>query len=398
MGMNMKIDEWKEIINILFLKKIPKQLIIQMTDICNAKCPQCGMNVSNKYERRKLGIDSLKLIIDKATEIGVKALSITGGEPLLMKDELFEALDYASKNGIKYTRTGTNGFIFMSHKNPHFKKSISNLAESIIESKLYTFWISIDSWDSQKHEKNRGLNGVIEGIEKGLKIFENYGLSPSVNLGINRLIEYTEPYYLSDGYFIPEAFYENYYKGLSKFFDFVISLGFKIANLCYPMSFDGAVYKAESSEYIVNYSDQEKKILYKVIFDVVRKYRNKIKIFTPLVSIKNLIKEYENKKSMGCFGGDCFFFVDTTGKVYPCGFKEEKSFGDFLYFEDNIASKNDCKDCDWECFRDPSALFNPLVKLTNPLYLFNNINTYYYLLKDITYYAKSRFFSMQTIN
>lgn len=141
-------------------------MIIQMTDICNAKCPQCGMNISKNYSRSKLDLSRLNLIIDKAAAMGIKALSITGGEPLLMRNDLFEALSYASKNGIKYTRTGTNGFLFINHVKPDFEKRVSKLAEAIIKSNLYTFWISIDSWDTEKHEKNRGLTGVIEGIEK----------------------------------------------------------------------------------------------------------------------------------------------------------------------------------------------------------------------------------------
>lgn len=391
----MKYNELLEILNVVFRKKIPKQMIIQMTDICNAKCPQCGMNISKNYSRSKLDLSRLNLIIDKAAAMGIKALSITGGEPLLMRNDLFEALSYASKNGIKYTRTGTNGFLFINHVKPDFEKRVSKLAEAIIKSNLYTFWISIDSWDTEKHEKNRGLTGVIEGIEKSLRIFENYKLHPSVNLGINRLIEVNDPTYELNGHFYPDAFYDNYYKGLSKFFDFAISLGFKIANLCYPMSFEGAVYKAESSEYIVRYSEEEKKILYKVIFDVVKKYRKKIKIFTPLVSIKNLIEQYDNKEIIGCLGGESFFFVDTSGNLYPCGFKSELSFGDFLSLDGEIGIKTDCNKCDWECFRDPSAMFIPIKNITNPLFIAKNIDKYYYLLNDIIYYYKANFFNMR---
>ena len=59
--------------------RVPGQLVIQMTDRCNARCPQCGMNTSQHYERHQLGLAEMKKIIDHAGQRQIEALSFTGG-------------------------------------------------------------------------------------------------------------------------------------------------------------------------------------------------------------------------------------------------------------------------------------------------------------------------------
>ena len=34
--------------------RVPGQLVIQYTDACNARCPQCGMRTTERYLRSKL--------------------------------------------------------------------------------------------------------------------------------------------------------------------------------------------------------------------------------------------------------------------------------------------------------------------------------------------------------
>jgi MoaA/NifB/PqqE/SkfB family radical SAM enzyme len=95
-------------------------------------------------------------------------------------------LAFARDAGIEYTRTGTNGFMFMNSDSGDFEKRIAKIAEALAATKIRNFWISIDSADPALHEAMRGLPGVIKGIEKALPIFNQYGIYPSANLGISR--------------------------------------------------------------------------------------------------------------------------------------------------------------------------------------------------------------------
>ena len=166
--------------------KAPGQLVVQFTTHCNARCPQCGMRVTEKFERKRLPKGDLKRIIDAAARRNIGSISFTGGEPLLFLDDLTELIRYAVSAGIPLVRTGTNGFIFANPNRNGFRSRVETAAEKLAGASLRNLWISLDSADPSTHEKMRGLPGVFRGLEKGLKYFHDAGLYPSANMGINR--------------------------------------------------------------------------------------------------------------------------------------------------------------------------------------------------------------------
>ncbi|MGE4318417.1 MAG: radical SAM protein [Deferribacterales bacterium] len=336
------------------------QLVIQTTDFCNAKCPQCGMRVQEKFQRSKLDKETMLAIIDRAAENRVKALSFTGGEPFLFEDTLFDCINYARLKRIPYLRTGTNGFMFMGAERPDFLYRMRQFAQKLKESGLYTFWISLDSWDILEHETGRGLKGVTDGIRRALPVFAEEGVYPSANLGINRTLvrgDIKVNSHSTDAE--KQLFYKAYRHGFDKFYSFAASMGFTIANACYPMSMqEGAVYKAESSDDMVTYNDTEKHLLFKALYDTIAEHRSHIRIFTPKSSLLMLIRHYGGETGAGfaCYGGIDYFFVNSAdGHAYPCGFRVGDDLGRYDKLDTlKIRQKPYCKECDWECFRDPS--------------------------------------------
>jgi hypothetical protein len=237
----------------------------------------------------------------------------------------------------------------------------------------------------------RGFPGLIKGIEKGLSIFHDYGLFPAANLGINRRVgadltedlptrsEMGEEEYL-------QLFYHRFQEGFRRFFRFVIDLGFTMVNMCYPMSFEPEtfhtenatlkpVYAANSTDGVVRFGAREKTYLFKAIADTIPEFRAQIRIFTPRSSLMALHRQYSqvgDSLSYPCRGGIDFFFIDAKdGNTYPCGFRGSENMGKF--WEMNIDERNPqayCRLCDWECFRDPSELFGPVLEgVTSPFRL-----------------------------
>ena len=102
--MKFPVDLWRN--------RTPGQVIIQITERCNAACTQCGMNINNGGVRVDLSLDRTRSIIDSAAAKGFQVISFTGGEPLLRLTDLVEMINHAGAAGIKYIRTGTNGFFF----------------------------------------------------------------------------------------------------------------------------------------------------------------------------------------------------------------------------------------------------------------------------------------------
>jgi len=378
--------------------RVPGQLIIQYTDRCNATCPQCGMRVSNGFPRTTLAEERVAAMIRHAADQGVAALSFTGGEPFLCLDEICRLATVAGANRIPYIRTGTNGYLFRGAGKADFSDRMNVLADKLAATPLRNIWVSIDSSDVATHEQMRGLPGVIKGVEKALPIFAERGLYLSANLGINR-------YFAGRDKDRDVMDYPFFRAGFDRFYRFVADLGFTIANVCYPMhgddASDQAVYAATATDRVVSFSYEEKLNLFQALSDAIPVHREKIRIFTPRCSLHALLQQYRGREELTtpCRGGIDYFFVDSrTGHSYPCGYRGDEDLGRFeeMNGRPRCASQT-CRRCDWECFRDPTELFSPLLDLRlAPGRLVQRLwkdRTFYSLWReDLRYYRACDFF------
>ncbi|MDR3629841.1 MAG: radical SAM protein [Desulfocapsaceae bacterium] len=395
---------------------IPAQLVIQMTSHCNARCPQCGMRSTAEIPRRRLASDEIKHILDAAAERGVQAVSFTGGEPLLFQDELISLIEYASRAGIPFIRTGTNGFLFRHADHKDFSDRVKKLADRLAATPLRNFWISLDSAVPEVHERMRGFPGVVRGIEKALPLFHAAGLFPSANMGLNRMVggEATaalDPQSFSSDQEYLAVFSQRYREALDCFYHLVRNLGFTMVNTCYPMSISceemetglHPVYAATTTDAVVRFSAAEKAALYKALLDTIPKHRHHLRIFSPLSSIYSLHRRHLNShpdETFGCRGGIDFFYIDADGgDTYPCGYRGNENMGKFWQLDFSARkTDHDCRLCDWECFRDPSELCAPLLNMfKNPLRLILQMrrHTIYrrLWLEDIRYFRACSFFN-----
>ncbi len=377
--------------------RIPGQVVIQYTDRCNASCAQCGMRVGNRFPRSTLRPEILWPQIEAMAKRGVAAISFTGGEPLLYLKDIAPLARRARDAGIRYVRTGTNGFLFREHDRPDFASRMADLAKTLVASGFNAFWISVDSADTELHETNRGLPGVIQGITKALPILHDHGLFPAANLGINRLTggpDCPPPHDTADPEsFDAAAFTAHFRKAFRRFYAFVESLGFTTVNACYPMSAEEtppddaqtsesetvqareAVYAATSTDSFIRFSPAEKTALFSALYEVIPEYRGRLRIFTPRSSLLSLVRHYSGNRQNGhypCRGGIDFFFMDAArGHIFPCGYRGDEDLGLFSDLNpSSIRTKPFCTRCDWECFRDPSELLGPVMDLcTRPFSL-----------------------------
>lgn len=393
--------------------RLPSQLVIQYTNQCNADCPQCGMRRSEHIQRSTLDKDYAKKLIDNAARKGVTFLSFTGGEPLLFLDDIIELTDHANQAGIPYVRTGTNGFMFRDSDTPGFHDKISRVVEKLSSTNLYTFWVSLDSAVPKDHEEMRGLKGVVRGIEKAIPIFHAHGLYPSANLGINRATGgMGEQPFLNE--MTPDAFQHIFETSFEQFYQSVYDLGFTIVNACYPMSsgdstaekeslpntLDTSPYGAASADSIINFTRQEKALIFKALFETVPKYRGKMRIFSPRCSLYSLTQKYTDQQAplFPCRGGTDFFFVDCEkGFIHPCGYLEDprQTLPDL---QQRLERVTGCDQCEWECFRDPSDVLGPFADFfTQPLKLlgkmFRDPQFFRLLRQDLSYYRACDFFN-----
>lgn len=414
MAMFQSLGDLAQIFTNLRRQTTPGQLVIQISDRCNALCPQCGMQVTQKYPRSKIAGDDVRRILDAAAHNGVKVVSFTGGEPFLFFDELVALIHYAGRAGIEYIRTGTNGFMFANGSSPDLQSRVSRIADALARTPLRNFWISLDSAIPSVHEKMRGFAGIVKGIEKALPIFHARGIYPSANLGINRRIGGLSTQTPDNG--LPQKpndfnhhFYRKFRTAFRHFYQFAVDLGFTIVNCCYPMSIDPSpttsglksVYAATSEEDIVRFSSHEKAILFKALFNTIPEFRSKIRIFSPRAFLSAAINAYQHglPASYPCRGGIDYFYINSRdGDTYPCGFRGNENMGKYWSLDTGTLNRNaTCRLCEWECFRDPSELFGPFLDLANaPLQLIKKIKKdhrfYKIWLEDLRYYRACSFF------
>lgn len=348
----------------------PRQVVVQITNRCNARCVQCGMNVTQRIPRGDMDLETLTRVIDHCAASGVEALSLTGGEPLLTPETLFAGLDYAQSVGIRYTRTGTNGAVFTDHGHKDFSARMHQLATRLAACRVRNFWISLDTVDPALHEANRGLPGMVAGLTRALPILRARGIYPTANLALNRFMGGA----VALGSGRPEAFYAQCVAALRHFFAFTAELGFTMANCCYPMCEadrepeQEAVYGATTTDRRVTFSAKEKRLLFQALLDTAPLFRGKLRLFTPLSAVHALTRQYgaPPRQARGCLGGISFLFVDRHGDAYPCGYRGKECLGPLWQLDwDRLERQPTCRACDWECFRDPSEVLGPVVDLTS---------------------------------
>lgn len=364
----------------LINNRTPGQLIIQVTQRCNATCPQCGMNIKNRRPRADLPLNRIKAMIDAAAERGFAAVSFTGGEPLLRLAELVPMISHAQKAGIKYIRTGSNGYFMARPDRPGFQRRVEQTAQALAGTGLRNFWISLDSADPATHEQMRGFPGLVQGLAKALPVFHAHGLYPSVNLGFNRNLGGPATARLRRQPGEPEAEYlarfkKAFSRALAEFYRVALDLGFTMANTCYPMSLSGddqglaAIYAASSQERVISFSRAEKAAIFEILLEVVPRFRSKLRIFSPLCSLLALKRQYQDGgpgryQPFACRGGLDYFFVDAKdGHAYPCGYRGGDGLGPMEALDLAALDRDQqCRRCDWECLRDPSELLGPALQ------------------------------------
>ncbi len=132
---------------------------------CNLACDYCCVRSSPKVPRRALGIERVRRIAMEATELGVREIFVTGGEPFMLPDigEILAACAAAAP-----TTVLTNGMLFAGSR----LETLRALPRERI-----TFQISLDSPTPERHDSHRGKgtwarawNGIQRARAEGFRV------------------------------------------------------------------------------------------------------------------------------------------------------------------------------------------------------------------------------------
>ena len=157
-----------------FGRKFP-YIRLSISDVCNFKCGYClpnGYQVDKNDRTKFLHLNEIKRLAKCFSELGVKKIRVTGGEPTVRKDffDIIKVLKFES--GIQNVSITTNGY------------KLDKKAEQLVNSGLTGINISIDSLDREIFKDITGHDRLLE-ILHGIENLQNIGF---VNIKINAVL------------------------------------------------------------------------------------------------------------------------------------------------------------------------------------------------------------------
>jgi MoaA/NifB/PqqE/SkfB family radical SAM enzyme len=256
----------------------PSHAQIGLTNACPQRCSYC-------YNRDRKGTPMAKDDILRAVQdlkgMGVFWMGWTGGEPLLNKD-IVEITEKASEEcAVKLFTTGCT--------------LTPQLAARLKKAGLFSVSVSLDHWQEEAHDRQRGYPGA---FRTALKAIENFRNTEGLHVGVSAVISR-----------------EMLKRGQTEaFLEFLESLGIheawlseakpSVANFCH----EDLVITEEERLSLVNLQDR---------------YNRKGGMTV------NYLAHFEGREHFGCNAGHKMVYIDAFGDISPCVFTP-MTFGNIL--------------------------------------------------------------------
>ena len=157
-----------------------RDLRVSFTDRCNFRCPYCmpAEIYGERYEflprNDLLTFEEITRIVKLSTQLGVKKVRLTGGEPRVRQDVVELVSMIASLDGIEDFAMTTNAYL------------LSGMAESLKKAGLQRITVSLDSIDDEVFKKMNGRGFGTAKVIDGIAAAKEAGLDP---IKINAVVQ-----------------------------------------------------------------------------------------------------------------------------------------------------------------------------------------------------------------
>ena len=164
------------------------KLHLHVTNRCTSYCRHCSSE-SGPNAQRTLTNSVFHYILDWAYDAGARWVEFSGGEPLTLKEDLFEILQYAHQKSL-YTSILTNGCLLNENTAQKFRAiGVDRVGISIYGATASTH----NDFTQTPHSFSQTLNGIRKIMQTGIETVVNVIVTPQ---NLNEL--YHLPFLLDD--------------------------------------------------------------------------------------------------------------------------------------------------------------------------------------------------------
>ncbi len=146
-----------------------RELWIQINNACNLTCTHCLVS-SGPGEERGLPLERLTALVDRAVELGLERLYITGGEPFVRKD-IFELLHHGP---------GTHGLEIIILTNATVFRGPIRQGLGTLDRSRVRFQVSIDGACAETNDRIRGQGTFAKALD-GARLLADLGFDVSLS-------------------------------------------------------------------------------------------------------------------------------------------------------------------------------------------------------------------------
>lgn len=154
-------------VSTFFGSKVPPQLWIAVTYDCQCQCEHCVIGPELNRKTLELSRSDIHQVVKEAQRLGIRRVSLFGGEPL-MRDDLTDIVKDTSSLGLKCT-IYTNGILLN-------KENVKRLKAAGLDS----CHVSLDSPDKNAHDEFRHYRGCFDKAVQGIKNLVEEGIPASI--------------------------------------------------------------------------------------------------------------------------------------------------------------------------------------------------------------------------
>ncbi|MCL2427204.1 MAG: radical SAM protein [Oscillospiraceae bacterium] len=157
----------------VFLHREPVFVVWTISNVCNLSCSHCYYYSDKVDGKPYTKFEDCLAIVDNIAAAGVRCVSLSGGEPLMVP-HLGKVIEYCKTKGLRVIL------------NSNLVTMTSAVADMLTEARVDLIVTSLESDRACEHDLMRGI-GAFESTTAGIRMCVNAGLNIGVNMAVTKI-------------------------------------------------------------------------------------------------------------------------------------------------------------------------------------------------------------------